>query len=61
LCMVHVDPLYVSAWESMDPVTSTILAVIIASQIPSLKEVICCVIVVLALLAYSRFESQGDE
>ena len=61
LCMGHVDPLYVSAWESMDPVTSTILAVIIASQIPSLKEVICCVIVVLALIAYSRFESQGDE
>ena len=61
LCMGHVDSLYVSAWESMDPVTSTILAVIIASQIPSLKEVICCVIVVAALIAYSRFEAQGDK
>lgn len=61
LCMGHVDPLYVSAWESMDPVASTILAVIIASQIPSLKEVICCIIVVLALIAYSRFESQGEK
>ena len=61
LCMGHVDPLYVSAWESMDPVASTILAVIIASQIPSLKEIICCIIVVLALMAYSRFEAQGEK
>lgn len=61
LCIGHVEPLYVSAWESMDPVTSTILAVIIASQFPSLKEVVCCIIVVLALIAYSRFESQGDK
>lgn len=61
LCMGHVDPLYVSAWESMDPVTSTILAVIIASQLPSMKEVICCIIVVVALIAYSRFESQGEK
>ncbi len=61
LCMGHVDPLYVSAWESMDPVASTILAVIIASQIPSVKEVICCIIVVLALMAYSRFEAQGEK
>ncbi len=61
LCMGHVDSLYVSAWESCDPVTSTILAVIIASQIPSLKEVICCIIVVAALIAYSRFEAQGDK
>ena len=61
LCIGHVEPLYVSAWESMDPVTSTILAVIIASQFPSIKEVICCIIVVLALMAYSRFEAQGEK
>ena len=61
LCMGHVDPLYVSAWESMDPVASTVLAVIIASQIPSLKEVVCCIIVVVALIAYSRFEAQGEK
>ena len=61
LCIGHVEPLYVSAWESMDPVTSTILAVIIASQLPSVKEVICCIIVVLALMAYSRFEAQGEK
>ena len=61
LCMGHVDPLYVSAWESMDPVASTILAVFIASQIPSVTEVICCIIVVLALMAYSRFSAEGDK
>ncbi|MCR4708874.1 MAG: DMT family transporter [Clostridiales bacterium] len=60
LCMGHVDSLYVSAWESMDPVTSTILAVIIASQIPSITEVICCVIVVAALLAYTRYSAEGE-
>lgn len=61
LCMGHVAPLYVSAWESMDPVAATILAVLIAGQIPSVKEVICCIIVVLALMAYSRFEAQGEK
>ena len=61
LCLGHVDSLYVSAWESMDPVASTILAVIIAGQIPSMKEVICCIIVVAALIAYSRFSAEGED
>ena len=60
LCMGHVEPLYVSAWETMDPAASTVLAVVIAQQIPSVKEVVCCIIVVAALIAYSRFNPQGE-
>lgn len=56
MCIGRVSSLYVSTWEAGDPVFSTLLAVIIVQQIPSGFEVLGCIIVVVALYMYSRFE-----
>jgi drug/metabolite transporter (DMT)-like permease len=59
LCIGHVSSLYVSTWESGDPVFSTIMAIIFLQQIPTPYELVGCVIVVCALLYYNRQESRG--
>ena len=56
LCMGHVSSLYVSTWETADPVFATLLAVVMVRQIPSTTEIIGCAIVVIALLMYNKFE-----
>ena len=60
LCMGHVSSLYVSAWETGDPVFSTLLAFLMLRQIPSGAEVIGCIIVVAALLVYNKFEQESE-
>ena len=40
LCMGHVSSLYVSTWETADPVFATSLAILMVKQIPSTTEVI---------------------
>ena len=60
LCMGRVSSLYVSAWEAGDPVFSTLFAVIMLRQIPTVAEVCGCIIVVLALLAYNKFEQESE-
>lgn len=59
LCMGHVSSLYVSAWETGDPVFSTLFAVIMLHQIPTVIEIIGCIIVVGALLAYNKVEEES--
>lgn len=59
MCIGHVSSLYVSTWESGEPVFATIMAVIFLGQIPEIYEIIGCVIVVAALLYYNRQESKG--
>ena len=61
LCMGHVSSLYVSTWETSDPVFATLLAVIMVKQIPSTTEIIGCVIVVAALLMYNKFERESEQ
>lgn len=61
LCMGHVSSLYVSTWETGDPVVSTILAIILIGQFPTTTEIIGCIIVVGALLCYNRFESETEQ
>ncbi len=58
LCIGHVSSLYVSAWEACDPVFSTLLALLLLSQIPSGHEVVGCILVVAALLYYNWQESK---
>ena len=60
LCMGKVSSLYVSAWEAGDPVFSTLLAIGMVRQIPTAAEVTGCIIVVLALLAYNKFEQESE-
>ena len=60
LCMGHVSSLYVSAWETGDPVFSTLFAFLMLRQVPSGAEVIGCVIVVAALLVYNKFEQESE-
>ena len=57
MCIGHVSSLYVSAWEAGDPVFSTLLGIIFLRQIPTVYEVLGCIIVVGALLYYNRQES----
>ena len=57
MCIGHVSSLYVSAWEAGDPVFSTLLGIIFLGQIPTVYEILGCVIVVGALLYYNRQES----
>ncbi len=59
LCMGRVSSLYVSAWETGDPVFSTLFAVIMIHQIPTVIEIIGCIIVVGALLAYNKVEEES--
>lgn len=60
MCMGHVSSLYVSTWEAGDPVFSTLIALVLLRQVPSLTEVVGCIVVVAALLMYSRFESESE-
>lgn len=60
LCMGHVSSLYVSAWETGDPVFSTLFAFLMLRQVPSGAEVIGCIIVVAALLVYNKFEQESE-
>lgn len=61
LCMGRVSSLYVSAWETGDPVFSTTFALIMLGQVPSGMEVLGCVIVVGALLLYNKFEQESEQ
>ena len=58
ICMGHVSPLYVSTWETADPVFCILIAVITLGQIPTVYEVVGCIIVVGALLFYNYLESK---
>ena len=58
ICMGHVNSLYVSAWETADPVFCILIAVITLGQVPTVYEVVGCAIVVGALLLYNYFESK---
>lgn len=58
LCIGHVNSLYVSTWETADPVFCILIAVITLGQIPTLYEVVGCIIVVGALLCYNYLESK---
>ena len=58
ICMGQVSPLYVSTWETADPVFCILIAVITLGQIPTLNEILGCVIVVGALLFYNYLESK---
>ena len=57
MCIGHVSSLYVSTWEAGDPVFSTLLGIIFLRQIPTVYEILGCIIVVGALLYYNRQES----
>lgn len=61
LCIGHVSSLYVSAWESGEPVFSILLALILLGQVPKGYEVVGCVVVVGALLYYNYQESKANE
>ena len=61
LCIGHVSSLYVSTWEAGDPVFATVLGIMFLRQIPSIYEIIGCIIVVLALLYYNRQESKTED
>ena len=58
MCIGHVNPLYVSTWETADPVFCILIAVITLGQVPQMYEVVGCVIVVGALLFYNYLESK---
>ena len=60
LCMGHVSSLYVSTWEAGDPVFSTLLAVIMVKQVPSIIEIVGCAVVVTAILLYNKFERESN-
>jgi len=60
MCIGHVNPLYVSAWEAADPVFSIIIAMIVMGQMPVAREVAGCIIVVGALLYYNKQESKTE-
>ncbi len=57
MCIGHVSSLYVSTWEAGEPIFSTLLGIVFLSQIPTVYEIIGCVIVVGALLYYNRQEN----
>ena len=60
MCIGHVSSLYVSTWEAGEPIFSTLLGIIFLSQIPTVYEIIGCVIVVGALLYYNRQENMRE-
>ena len=60
MCIGHVSSLYVSTWEAGEPIFSTLLGIVFLSQIPTVYEIIGCVIVVGALLYYNRQESMRE-
>ncbi|MDD7348050.1 MAG: DMT family transporter [Clostridiales bacterium] len=57
LCMGHVSSLYVSAWESGEAVSATILAFIFLGQVPEEWQLIGMVIVVIGLVYYNYYSS----
>ena len=57
MCIGHVSSLYVSTWEAGEPIFSTLLGIIFLAQIPTVYEVVGCIIVVGALLYYNKQES----
>jgi len=61
MCMGHVSSLYVSTWEAGDPVFSTLIAIVVVKQIPTVIEIVGCVIVVSAVLIYNKFEREAAE
>ncbi len=58
LCMGKVSPLFISTWETTDPVFATLVALVMVGQIPTKYEIIGCIIVVVAILCYNRFERE---
>ena len=60
MCIGHVSSLYVSTWEAGDPVFSTLLGILFLGQIPTVYEILGCIIVVGALLYYNRQESMRE-
>ncbi|MEG0157247.1 MAG: DMT family transporter, partial [Anaerovoracaceae bacterium] len=56
----YVTSLYVSAWETFEIVSATILAAIIFGEIPSLWHVIGSIIVISGLLFYNKHEQEGE-
>ena len=60
MCIGHVSSLYVSTWEAGEPIFSTLLGIVFLSQIPTVYEIIGCVIVVGALLYYNRQENMKE-
>lgn len=60
LCMGKVSSLYVSTWETMDPVFSTILAIIMVGQLPTIYEIAGSIIVVISILFYNKFEREQN-
>lgn len=59
-CIGHVSPLYVSTVETADSVASTLLAILIIGQYPTVTELVCCIIVVTALLFYNKYENAAE-
>jgi len=59
LCMGHVSSLYVSTLEAGDPVFSMLIALVLVSQVPSIVEIVGCIITVVAILFYNKFESES--
>ncbi|MBQ1958826.1 MAG: DMT family transporter [Firmicutes bacterium] len=58
MCIGHVNPLYVSTWETADPVFCILIAVVTLGQVPKGYEIIGCIVVVAALLFYNYQESK---
>ena len=61
MCMGHVSPLYVSTWETADPVFCILIAIVTMGQFPKTYEVVGCIIVVGALLFYNYLESKESK
>ena len=57
MCIGHVSSLYVSTWEAGEPIFTTLMGIIFLAQIPTVYEVVGCIIVVGALLYYNKQES----
>ena len=58
MCMGSVNSLYVSTWETADPVFCILIAVVTLGQVPKGYEIIGCIVVVAALLFYNYQESK---
>ena len=60
LCLGKVDSVYVSAWETCDPVFGILMAFITLGQIPTLWSIIGCVIVIIGLTIYNSSSLHND-
>lgn len=54
LCLGHVDSLYVSAWETADPVFGIFFAVVFLGQMPKAWAILGCAIVIGGLLYFNK-------